>query len=41
MGMVEDGILVVRLGSRAGSVVSFETGATSTDVNILKHHGVK
>lgn len=42
MGMVEDGIVVVRLGSRAGSVVSFGTDATSTtDVNVLNHHAVK
>lgn len=42
MGMVEDGMVVVeRLGSRAGSVVSFGTGTTSTGVDFLKHRVVK
>lgn len=40
LGTVEDGIVVVSLGSRAGSIVSFGTCATSTDVNIWKHRVV-
>lgn len=38
--MVEDDTVVVRLGSRAGSVISLRTVATSTIVRYLKHRVV-
>lgn len=38
--MVEDGTVVVRLGSRAGSVIFLVTVATSTVVRYLKHRVV-